>query len=177
VLYLSRATFNAYAEAHGDWSKWRTYRRLENDGELIARLRRGLGEYCADGACVFDDDEQNPAAWTQRSGSGDGDGGRKHVRFAAIDPMVHALETQVHYAGNAQLLVSQHGGGLGLALFMQPAQGAVVELQVEEVDGNFHFEHLAHQTGQRYECVTITRRVDVDGVWGAVRRHVEALSK
>jgi capsular polysaccharide biosynthesis protein len=123
---------------------------------------------CASGSCVFEDERDVPESWAATATV-------PTLRFAAIDPTVHALESQIHYAGHSDVLVGQHGGALGLSLFLPPAHAAVVELQVNGVVGNYHFEHMAYQTGQRYEVVGIKQLVDVDKVWRSVEGHVKAL--
>lgn len=87
--------------------------------------------------------------------------------------MVHALETQIHYVGHSTILVSSHGGALGLSLFLPPGQATVLELQVPGVHGNYHFEHMAYEMGQGYEMVEIDRDVDVDHVWRVVESWVD----
>jgi len=99
------------------------------------------------------------------------------IRFAMIDPTVHALETQVHFVGHSTVLVSSHGGALGLSLFLPPGDAAIVELQVQTVVGNYHFEHMAYEMGHQYEMVKIEQDVDVDHVWGAVRNHIERIAR
>lgn len=127
MLYLSRAKLDKYAQAHGDWSQWRGYRELTNDAELVSHLRASLGSMCVgtEADCVFNAERDQPETWAAP------DGDVPAIRFATIDPSVHALETQVHYAGNADIIIAQHGGALGLALFMPPGRGAVIEMQGE----------------------------------------------
>jgi O-acetylhomoserine/O-acetylserine sulfhydrylase-like pyridoxal-dependent enzyme len=163
-LWLSRAKLDAYAKKEHDWSPWRDIRHIKNEPELVDRLRRGLAEMC-EGRCVFEDVQETPEAWSvAKSG---------HVRFATLDPTVHALETQVHFVGHATVLVSSHGGALGLSLFLPPGDATVVELQVEGVAGNYHFQHMAKEMGHGYEMVRISTKVDVDAVWEIVKRWVE----
>ncbi|KAL7418598.1 hypothetical protein Q5752_007056 [Cryptotrichosporon argae] len=157
-----------------------------------------------EGGCVFEDAQDWPESWAgaddyevdagsdpSSSSSNDDDSDHDHddvndddvapavrrVRFATLDPTVHALETQIHYVGHASLLVSPHGGALGLALFLPPGAGALLELQVAGVRGNFHFEHMAAQMGHAYEALEIGRDVDVERVWASVERHVREMAR
>lgn len=183
VLWLSRSKLEAYALKHHDWSSWREYRRLENEPAVLARLRRGFAELCAPGAtspafphgCIYEDAQDVPEAWGRTNPAGEGEPVR--LRFAAIDPTVHALETQVHYLGHTSLLMGQHGGAMGLALFMPPGEGAVLELQVPSVNGNYHFEHLAYQTGHAYLVAEIEVKIDVERLWTVVKGQVEEEAK
>ncbi|KAL1410119.1 hypothetical protein Q8F55_004122 [Vanrija albida] len=173
VLWLSRAKLDKVAEAAHDMSAWRAVRVLQNEDEVLQRIRRGLAEMCGAGSwCAFADARDEPEGWGSPPGPG-----ATPVRFAAIDPTVHAVETQIHYAGHASLLVGQHGGALGLGLFLPPGDGAIMELQVEEARANHHFEHLAYETGQRYEMVEIKVKVDAEHVWGRIKAMVEELAK
>ncbi|WVQ94352.1 hypothetical protein IAU59_001431 [Kwoniella sp. CBS 9459] len=193
ILWLSRAKLDDYAQKHNDWSNWRDVRHILNEPELIERLRTGLAGLCegpdggvgdfGPGGCVFEDAQEIPESWgltvptsndADVEKNGDGADAPKPIpiRFATIDPTVHALETQIHYVGHSTILVSSHGGALGLSLFMPPGEGTLVELQVENVQGNYHFQHMAYEMGHQYEMLKIERRVDVEQVWGSVQRWV-----
>ena len=145
---------------HDDWSKWRGVRHLRNEPELLEGIREGIRQFCSTGRCIYEDALEHPESWTQDIV----DNATTPVRFTSIDPTVHALETQVHYVGHTSVLISLHGGALGLSLFLPPGHATMIELQVKEVSGNFHFEHMAYEMGHVYEQVRITRRVDVDSV-------------
>lgn len=174
VLWLSRSKLDIYAQDHNDWSSWRDVRHINNEKQLTDRLARGLREACEGDSlgrrCVFQDARDEPEVWTSQGFDESTDS--FPVRFASIDPTVHALETQINYVGQSSILISSHGGALGLSLFLPPGFATVVELQVEAVKGNFHFQHMAAQTGQNYEVVEISRDVDVEQVWGALQRWV-----
>lgn len=174
VLWLSRAKLDTYAQKHDDWSNWRNVRHIENEDELVKRLRTGLQSLCeADsmpGGCSFEDAQETPESWGEVSPEIYANG--VPLRFAHLDPTVHALETQIHYVGHTTILVSSHGGALGLSLFLPPGEATVVELQVESVKGNWHFQHMAVETGQQYELLEITKTVDVDQVFRSVERWV-----
>jgi hypothetical protein len=122
--------------------------------------------------CVFEDAQEVPETWALTSPESVGDEEPLPVRFAMLDPTVHALETQIHFVGHTTVLVSSHGGALGLALFLPPGDAAIVELQVDGVRGNYHFEHMALEMGHEYEVLGISRTVNVDQVWESVRRRV-----
>lgn len=177
ILWLSRAKLDAQAQHDHEWSQWRAVRHINNELDLIARFRNGLTAMCQDGGafsdeggCEYQDFAVEPEAWDQPQL----DGPRK-VRFAHIDPTVHALETQIDFVGHTTILISPHGGALGLGLFMPPGQGAIIELQVKSVQGNWHFQHLAKEKGMGYELVTISATVDVDEVWNKVEQWIATL--
>ncbi|WOO79772.1 uncharacterized protein LOC62_02G003288 [Vanrija pseudolonga] len=176
VLWISRAKLDAVAEAQNDMSTWRGVRVLKNEGEVLERIRRGFSEMCGGAAswCAFHDVRDEPEGWGV---DGAVAGGPTPVRFAAIDPTVHALETQIHYAGHATIMVGQHGGALGLGLFLPPGDAAIMELQVDEARANHHFEHLAYETGQRYEMVEIQVKVDAERLWERIKAMVETMAK
>ncbi|WVF66739.1 hypothetical protein IAT40_001481 [Kwoniella sp. CBS 6097] len=184
ILWLSRAKLDDYAQKHNDWSNWRDVRHIINEPELIERLRTGLSDLCegdggieefGPGGCVFEDAQEVPESWGLTSDidqKGDNTPITMPIRFATIDPTVHALETQIHYVGHSTILLSSHGGALGLSLFLPPGEGTIIELQVENVQGNFHFQHMAYEMGHQYEVLKIERVVDVEQVWESVRRWV-----
>lgn len=162
---------------HNDWSKWRGVRHLYNEPALLDRIRRGVSELCLDRphghGCHYQDALEEPESW---SDVGVRDANQSvPIRFSSIDPTVHTLGTQIHHVGHATLLISSHGGALGLSLFLPPGRGVVMELQVDDVDGNFHFEHMAYEMGHVYQMLRISRQVNVDMVWGAVRDELERL--
>lgn len=176
VLWLSRAKLDTYAQKHNDWSNWRDVRHIENEKELVARLRAGLRSLCEtsgeiSGGCVFEDAQEEPESWAITSPALFEDGSVP-LRFAHLDPTVHALETQIHYVGHSDVLVSSHGGALGLSLFLPAGQATIVELQVESVRGNWHFQHMAMEMGHQYEMVAIEKQVNVEAVWESVQRWV-----
>ena len=181
VLWLSRAKLDSYAQKHNDWSVWRDLRHIENEPELIRRLKRGLRDLCnksgtATGQrCDFQDAQDYPESWGLTSAETVGDDAPLPLRFATLDPTVHALETQIHYVGHTTVLVSSHGGALGLSLFLPAGDAAIIELQVEGVSGNHHFQHMATQMGHSYELLMIEKRVDVDVVWGSLDRRLSKL--
>ena len=121
---------------------------------------------------MFEDAQDVPETWALTSPEVIGDNDPVPLRFATIDPSVHALETQIHYVGHTSILVSSHGGAIGLSIFLPPGEATVIELQVAEVRGNYHFQHLASETGQNYEKLDTNRQVDVDQVWGSVQRWI-----
>jgi capsular polysaccharide biosynthesis protein len=132
------------------------YRHIENEPELVHRLSRGLE--AMPGFQDSDDDD-----WAQDL---------PVIRFATIDPTVHSLETQIRFMGHASVVVGSHGGAMGLVLFMPPGHGAVIELQVPEVDVNRHFDIMSTQLGLQYQQVKTERVVNVEDVWQVVHRHV-----
>ncbi|WVR04104.1 hypothetical protein IAU60_001103 [Kwoniella sp. DSM 27419] len=182
VLWLSRAKLDQYAKGHNDWSVWRDVRHITNEKELLQRLRLGLSNMCQDAAsakdfgpagCVFEDAQEIPETWSHISPDTlASDKDPLPIRFATIDPTVHALETQIHYVGHTTVLVSSHGGALGLSLFLPPGDGTLIELQVEQVIGNHHFQHMAKEMGHNYELIEIAKTVDVDRVWESLQRWV-----
>lgn len=173
ILWLSRAKLDAYALKHDDWSKWRGVRHLVNEPEVLEGIREGIRDFCNTGRCFYPDALENPETWTDNSILGIND--TVPIRFASIDPTVHALETQVNYVGHTSILISLHGGALGLSLFLPPGDATMIELQVKEVSGNFHFEHMAYEMGHVYEQVRIERKVDVDSVVRTLREQLERL--
>ncbi|WVQ83512.1 hypothetical protein IAT38_005653 [Cryptococcus sp. DSM 104549] len=185
VLWLSRAKLDQYAQSHNDWSSWRDVRHINNEPELIAKFRSGLAGLCAEGStvlgeqgCAYEDAQDVPESWALTApGTIESDEAPLPVRFAVIDPTVHALETQIHFVGHTTILVSSHGGALGLSLFLPPGDGTLIELQVESVAGNFHFQHMAYEMGHNYEVLNINRDVDVEQVWELVERRVKVVAQ
>ena len=181
VLWLSRAKLDSYAQKHNDWSMWRDLRHINNEAELIKRLKRGLREFCVsrtrsvDQACVFEDAQDFPETWAVTSLENHAGDAPIPVRFATLDPTVHALETQIHYVGHATILVSSHGGALGLSLFLPAGDATVIELQVDGVSGNYHFQHMSAQMGHDYELIKIAKDVDVNMVWATIERRLSIL--
>lgn len=174
VLWLSRAKLDSYAQKHDDWSDWRDIRHINNELELVTRLRSALANLCqsSNPACYFEDAQDVPETWALTSPETVRDG-IIPIRFATLDPTVHTLETKVHFVGHSTILVSSHAGALGLSLFLPPGDAAVIELQVPRVEGNFHFQHMAKEMGHQYEMVSIERDVDVEHVWRAVEKWVK----
>jgi hypothetical protein len=166
VLWLSRSKLDAYAKSHNDWSNWRDIRHITNEPELITKLKNSMKELCDDGTCQFEDAQDYPEYWTLEESD------TPVIRFAMLDPTVHALETQIHYVGHTTILVSSHGGALGLSLFLPPGRGAIIELQVHGVTGNYHFQHMAAQMGHEYQQMEIATVVNVDYVWQVLQRHI-----
>lgn len=175
VLWLSRQKLDSWATKHNDQSNWRAVRHIMNEPELIARFKSGMRDMCnstdasrifGDSGCRFEDRDETPETWGATSSSDVEDGEPVPLRFAYFDPTVHALENQVHLVGHTSIMISSHGGAMGLSIFMPPGQGAMIELQVPAVMGNFPFQHMAAQTGHGYEMVQIERHVDVEQVWG-----------
>lgn len=164
ILYVSRARLRHYL--HEDMVEWQKFRELKNEDELLMRWRVGLREMCGDD-CEFVDANAHPEAWTQPSGD------KRQIRFAAIDPVAYSLETQVRLVGHATLLVGQHGGALGLCLFLPPGRGAVLELTVPMVEGNHHFQHMAVQMGHRYRQRLFVPRADIERAWNDLREMVQ----
>lgn len=184
VLWLSRAKLDHYAKEHNDWSSWRDVRHIKNEKELVTRLKDGLRTMCEQpssvfgtSGCVFEDARDTPESWTLSTpDSIESDDSPLPVRFAQMDPSVQTIENQVSMVGHATVLVSSHGGALGLSLFLPPGSSAIVELQVDGVKGNYHFQHMAYEMGHQYEVLDIERTVDVDQVWESVQRWVEKIA-
>lgn len=181
VLWLSRAKLDRYAQNHNDWSSWRDVRHINNEPQLVKRLRDGLAQMCegsqitgvfGNTGCVFEDAQDVPESWALVSPETVSSSSPLPIRFATLDPMVHALETQIHFVGHTTILISSHGGALGLSLFLAPGDGAVIELQVGGVRGNYHFEHMAKEMGHEYDVLGIERTVDVEQVWEATQTRV-----
>ena len=158
---------------HDDWSKWRGVRHLVNEPEVLDGIRQGIRDFCNTGACFYEDAIENPESWTDNSSLEANDS--IPIRFTSIDPTVHALETQVHYVGHTSILIALHGGALGLSLFLPPGDATMIELQVKEVSGNFHFEHMAYEMGHVYEQVRIERKVNVESVVRTITEQLERL--
>ena len=176
MLWLSRGKLDAYAQAHNDWSNWRGIRHINNEEQLVKRLTDGMAQMCEHGVpwsssgCIFEDARDLPESWT---GLAPVDETQPiPIRFAELDPTVHALETQIHFVGHSTILLSSHGGALGLSLFLSPGESVVVELQVSGVAGNFHFQHLACEAGNDYELVSIAQNVDVDHIWEILEKWI-----
>ncbi|WVQ77816.1 hypothetical protein IAR50_007506 [Cryptococcus sp. DSM 104548] len=182
LLWLSREKLDRYAQSHNDWSTWRGVRHINNEKEFISTIREGMKSLCEEGSesaamfgdagCVFEDARDTPETWASTTLL---PSDPVPIRFAAIDPSVHALETQIHYTGHASILLSPHSGAAGLSLFLPPGEGVIVELQVDSVVGNYHFEHMAKEMGHRYETVGIDRTVDSKRVWFYVKNWLEKL--
>jgi hypothetical protein len=170
VLWLSRAKLDRYAFSHNDWSNWRDIRHIDNEPELIHYLSRGLESLCEHGDCVYQDARDEPESWSHVDLDDDEP---MKIRFAFIDPTVHALETQIHFVGHTTILVSSHGGALGLSLFLPPGRASILELQVQEVTGNYHFQHMAYEMGHGYELIGIEKTVNVIHLWERVKSWVE----
>lgn len=141
------------------------------------RIRLGISEFCHDRqdgfGCHFQDALEEPESWAESEVLENDQA--VPIRFTSIDPTVHTLGTQIHYVGHATVLVSSHGGALGLSLFLPPGRGVVMELQVKDVDGNYHFEHMAYEMGHVYQMLRISADVNVDMVWGALKDELERL--
>lgn len=175
ILWLSRAKYDAWSQTHDQWNTWKEWRHVDNEAELMDRFRRGLQEYCNDSECEFHD----PGAETE-DGAGLADwhiGSPTHrprvIRFHTIDPSVHAIENQLYLVGHSTILVSPHSGALGLALFLPPGHGHVIELQVPATVGWHHYDIMATEMGMRYDMVTVQREVDVEKVWKKVKQAVD----
>jgi hypothetical protein len=162
---------------HDDWSKWRGVRHLYNEPALLDRIRRGVSELCQDRQdghmCHFQDGLEEPESWAESALLETNQS--VPVRFSSIDPTVHTIGTQLHYVGHTTVLISSHGGALGLSLFLPPGKGVIMELQVKEVSGNYHFEHMAYEMGHVYQMLQISRQVNVDMVWEALKDEIERL--
>ncbi|WWC68932.1 uncharacterized protein I206_102868 [Kwoniella pini CBS 10737] len=181
VLWLSRAKLDDYAQKHNDWSNWRDVRHITNEPELIQKFKTELEAMCQESlksrefgqtGCVYEDATEIPEGWTLTSPETLKDTDPLPIRFMSLDPTVHALENQIHYVGHSTILVSSHGGALGLSLFLPPGDGTVIELQVQNVVGNYHFQHMAKECGHNYELLHINRQVDVNQVWDSVKRWI-----
>jgi hypothetical protein len=177
VLWLSRAKLDSYAQKQHDWSVWRDVRHINNEEELLSRIRQGLRDWCQEPnsfgtGCRFEDALEAPETWSTSPTDG-----ALPIRFASLDPTVHTLETQIHYVGHTTILVSSHGGALGLSLFLPPGDAALLELQVQVAQDNYHFQHMAAEMGHYYERLGISRTVDVEQVWGSIQRRIENLTK
>ncbi|WWD16799.1 hypothetical protein CI109_101231 [Kwoniella shandongensis] len=183
VLWLSRAKLDTFAKSHDDWSSWRDVRHIINEPDLINKLRTELASLCDEGndssssvfgpaGCTFEDAQEIPETWALTNPFDDDGITPTPVRFAMIDPTVHTLETQIHFVGHTTILLSSHGGALGLSLFLPPGEGTIVELQVEDVWGNWHFQHMAKEMGHGYEMVEIDKWVDTEVVWQSLKKWV-----
>ncbi|TXT12095.1 uncharacterized protein COLE_02505 [Cutaneotrichosporon oleaginosum] len=165
ILYVSRARLRRHF--NDDVGAWQEYRELSNESEMLVRWRAGLHEMCGD-TCEFVDANVHPEVWAQNRTEG-----KRQIRFATIDPVGYSLETQIQLAGHATLLVGQHGGALGLSLFMPPGRGAVLEFTVPMVKGNQHFQHMAVQLGHMHQQRVIHSKIDVERAWSDLREVVE----
>ncbi|WWC87572.1 uncharacterized protein L201_002462 [Kwoniella dendrophila CBS 6074] len=181
VLWLSRAKLDDYAQKHDDWSIWRDVRHITNEPELIEKFRTELDQMCQDSiksgefgrtGCIYEDSQDMPETWSFTSSKTVKEDDPLPIRFFHLDPTVHTLENQIHFVGHSTILVSSHGGALGLSLFLPPGDGTVLELQVENVRGNYHFEHMAKEMGHNYEVLHINQQVDVNQIWESTRRWI-----
>lgn len=111
----------------------------------------------------FIDEDASPGYWAVSSEE-------RSIRFATLDPSVHSLDTQVHMVGHATILISLHGGALGLSMFLRPGSATVLELTVPETAGSKHFETMSAQLGLRYESMLTSKVVDVEDLWRRVER-------
>lgn len=162
VLWISRAEWDKAGEAKGDFSPWQKSRELANEAEVVARIRHGLKELAEQRGLSYQ--EGTPSNWATSDTT--------TVRFAAIDPTTLAIEDQVAWVGHSNVLVGQHGGALGLSLFLPPGEGVLLELQVGQVWHNWHFQHMALQMGHEYEMKQIHKRVDADDVYSLIEKWV-----
>lgn len=160
---------NAHADKLNRLSDWQKERILHNEPALIARIRSGLKGLCAQRAtCEYTDAEDDPTAWML---AGD-EAKKRQVRFASIDPFVHALESQIAFVGHATIVMGLHGGALGLSLFLPPGRGTILELQSTGTAGNYHFHNMAHMMGHRYEKTRTKETVDVESTWAKLEKIV-----
>ena len=150
-------------------------RHLNNEEQLLARLRGGLSDLCSASDCIFEDAREIPESWSKLSPTPDDE--PLPIRFASIDPTVHALENQIQFVGHSSILISSHGGALGLSLFLPPGDGAIIELQVGGVSGNYHFQHMAYEMGHQYVLLEIKQTVNVEQVWDALEKQVMTLTQ
>lgn len=145
------------------WSLWRDARHILNEDELVRRLQKGLAGMCR--GCYVDENE-TPSHWAESAPS---------IRFASLDPSVHSIDTQVHMVGHASILISLHGGALGLSMFLPPGEAVVIELTVPETAGSKHFETMSAQLGLKYESMLTEKEVDVEELWRKVEKWVTRL--
>jgi len=158
----------AQALSHSEWSAWRETRHISNEPELLERLRKELTQVCQDGKCRFSDLEDEPERW----GVGE-EGELREVRFGVVDPVAHALDTQIDLVGHTTILVGLHGGALGLSLFLPPGPSAsIIEVQSSNVVGNYHFSTMAVEMGHHYTLVETGKEVNLDNIWTAVKDRV-----
>lgn len=169
MLWLSRAKYDAWSQAHDQWTTWKEWRHVDNEAELLDRFRTGLAELSAEKAFTFQDGRDGLSDWHLGSQTNES----RIVRFHTIDPSVHAIENQLYLIGHSTILVSPHSGALGLSLFLPPGHGHVIELQVPATIGWHHYDIMATQMGLRYDMIPIHRKVDIERVWGKVKKAVE----
>ena len=68
-----------------------------------------------------------------------------------------------------------HGGSLGLSLFLPPGpQSSIIELKPQGTENSYHFQNMASELGVAYDDVGVLREVDVDAIWGVIRKRIEA---
>lgn len=197
ILWLSRRKYNAWDQSQNDWTLWKESRNIVNELELINHLRRQLAGLCK--GC-FSDEDQRPGRWainrnnvqdySHNDNENDDNVSQSddeinevkkrrndelEIRFADIDPSVHSLDTQIHFVGNADIIIGLHGGALGLEIFMNPGQSTVIELSVPNTYRSKHFETMSAQLGLEYEAVLVDKVVDVVKVWEVLERHGKRL--
>lgn len=131
----------------------------------MQRLQLGLAGMCR--GC-FIDETVTPGYWAEPSVT-------PSIRFASLDPSVHSLDTQIHMVGHTSILISLHGGALGLSLYLPPGEAVVMELSVPETSTSKHFETLSSQLGLQYEMVMTEKEVDEEDLWRRVQSWVERL--
>ena len=181
VLWLSRAKLDNYAQSHDDWSNWRGFRHILNEKELVHGMKEALKRLCEGTedfqlGCVFEDAQESPESWAVTAPETVAEDQPVPIRFATMDPTVHALGTQIHYVGHASILISSHGGALGLSLFLPPGQGSIMELQVTQVSGNFHFQHMAAEMGHHYQTLSVASTVNVEQVQLSLSKRIQELT-
>lgn len=139
------------------------------------RIRTGLSNYCAatgnsdDKGCTFEDAQNGVENWHVGSHANES----RIIRFHTIDPSVHALESQLYLVGHSTILLSPHSGALGLALFLPPGFGHVIELQVPATVGWHHYDIMATEMGMRYDMIQVQRTVDVEKVWNTLQKAID----
>lgn len=171
-MWLSRAKYDAWSQAHDEWSPWKEWRHVDNEPELLDRFRTGLAQLAADKGFRFEDGQDGLSDLSDWHVGSDLDD-PQIIRFHAIDPSVHAIENQLYLVGHSTILVSPHSGALGLGLFLHPGYGHIIELQVPATVGWHHYDIMATEMGMRYDMVMVHRTVDVERVWRKVKEAVE----
>lgn len=124
------------AHEANDWSPWRETRHILNEPALVERLKSGLEDVCRSRRekCRFSDAEEEPERWSEEGED------ELEIRFAQIDPVTQAIETQIDFVGHSTILVGLHGGSLGLSLFLPPGpRSSVIELRPPGTEHSYHF--------------------------------------
>ncbi len=168
ILWLSRSKLNHHLDTLHKLSDWQKDRELKNEPVALFQLEGRIRDFCLKTRlCDYEDVEADPSIWSLDDSEAVFRWSRRpKVRFWAIDPFVHTLESQIDIVGHTSILVGLHGGAMGLSLFMPPGSGAILELHTENTVLNHHFHNMASQLGRNYKTTTVLEQsINVDKAW------------